>query len=393
MAFKNIHKTSDFSKGFRVKIYPTEDQKREINKILHVTRSVYNLGLEIQIKNYKNGGKYITLFELNKLFTQLTHGDEYPWLKSIKSTFIREELRRIDDAFNKFFKKINRFPKFKSRKRCKKSFGCRSDRTYIRGEYIQISGITGLVLAKDHHIPNDVRLWQTTVSTDGYDNYWFSCKICIDPIDMSDIPKSEAIGVDVGIVNMITTSDGDIFKFSDTSKLEKRKKRIDRRLSKDYQKYYQQSLDTRTKYEDIPKSKNHKKRQALAHKIGSKIFNKRKTEINTATKRIVDKNPSAIVIENISVKKMLKEDASWIRQYAPVMMFYEMHRQIKYKAELRGIPVIVAPEKYPSSQICNNCGCKGYFKHRQFICSNCGYTENRDINAAKNLRDLAYQNY
>ena len=391
MGVKAPNRTSDYTKGYRVMIYPTEEQKAEIDRILHTTRAVHNLGLEIQIKNYKNGGKYLSLFTMNKLFTKLRNGNEYPWLQNVSGSIIREELRRVDDAFIKFFNKITRFPRFKSRKRGKKSFGSRSDRTYIRGEYIQISGINGLVLAKDHHIPEGVRLWGTTVTTDGYDNYWFSCKVDTDPIDMSNIPKSEAIGVDVGIVNMMTTSDGEMYKFSDVSRLEKKKKRLQRRLSRDYQMYYQQSLDTRTKYEDIPKSKNHQKRQTALYKVCSKIFNKRSTELHTATKRIVDKNPSAIVIENISVRKMLREEGSWIRKYAPVMMFYEMHRQIKYKAKLRNIPVIIAPEKYPSSQICNCCGNKGYFNHRRFICPTCGYEEDRDINAAKNLRNLVYQ--
>lgn len=391
MGVKAPKRLSEFTKGFKIKIYPNEEQIKEITNVLHTTRAIYNLGLEVQINNYKNGGKYISLFSMNTLFSKLRNGSDYPWLRRINASFMREELRRVDDAFIKFFKKINRFPKFKSKKHSKKSFGCRSDRTFIRGEYIQISGISGLVLAKKHPIPEGVRLWGTTVSTDGYGNYWFSCKIDTDPIDMSDIQKTEAIGIDVGIVNMITTSDGDIYKFSDISKIEKRKKRLEKRISRDCQKYYEQALDTRTKYEDIPKSKNHKKRIALRQKLYTKISNKRKTEIHTATKQIVDKNPSAIVIENISVRKMFREDGTWIHKYAPVMMFYEMHRQIKYKAALRGIPVIVAPENYPSSQICNCCGSKGYFKHRTFVCPVCGYKNDRDINAAKNLRDLAYQ--
>ncbi len=111
-------------------------------------------------------------------------------------------------------------------------------------------------------------------------------------------------------------------------------------------------------------------------------------DIHTATKRIVDSNPTAIVIENISVRKQMKD--KYMRKYSPYMCFYEIHRQLKYKAADRNIPVIIAEKDYPSSQICSNCGCKGYIKHRVFKCSHCGYKEDRDLNASYNLRNLYY---
>ena len=213
------HMSSKFTKGIKVMIYPTEDQKKQIENILHVTRSVYNLGLEMQNTEYETTGQFIKYFDMITRFKEMRNNQvEFKWLQSIDNSLIRESLNRLDNAFYRFFSKQNKHPKFKSRKTYKKSFTTRSDRTHIYGEYIKISGIPSMILAKDHKIPEDVRLWNTVVSTDGYDHYWFSCTIEFDGYDTSNIPKTEPIGIDVGIVNTIAVSDGTLFRFSDTSK-------------------------------------------------------------------------------------------------------------------------------------------------------------------------------
>ena len=178
---------------------------------------------------------------------------------------------------------------------------------------------------------------------------------------------------------------------SDTSKYEKRLKRQKRRLSKHYKKYLELSVRTTTKYDDIPKSKNMQKLLYKQHKTIEKIKNKRHNDINVATKRIVDKNPKAIVIEDIRVTRLLSTQP-WMRKYIPSMCFYEIRRQIEYKAADRGIPIIVADEHYPSSQICSRCGNIHKVYKDKYNCPVCGLKIDRDLNAAYNLRNLAYQN-
>lgn len=387
---KQSYINTDCIKGFRIKLYPTNSQKIEIDRNIQLSRAIYNLGLEMQNNVYKNGGKYIRYFDMITEFSRMRNNDEDKyWMKEISIGTIREVLQNLDNAFMRFFNKQNNHPKFKSRKYSKKTFPVRSDRTTIYGKYIRISGLKNpMILAKNHNIPENKRMYNTTISFDGY-NYWFSCTIESEKVCMHNIEKSEPVGIDVGIVNMITTSDGVFYKFSDSKKYEKRLKRQQRRLSKDYNKYFNQSLDTRTKYEDIQKSKNHYKRLEKRFKTISKMRNKRLNDIHTATKQIVSKNPSAIVIENISVREQLRD--KWFRKCVNVnqVMYYEIHRQLKYKAANRDIPVITAEKGYASSQICSRCGNHGYLKHRIFRCSHCGYKEDRDLNAAYNLRNLA----
>lgn len=380
---------TDRLRGYRIRIYPSEVQKQIIHKTIDTTRFVYNLALSIENYAYELGKKFISYYSLCSIFSELQKSDLYPWLSDIPISTIRQALYNLNNAFKKFFNKETNYPKYHSKKTSKKSFQVRAERTYIQNGYISISGI-GYVSIKTDRIPIHQRIYSPTITYTGYDEYWFSCCMEVPEIDMSSIPQSDPIGIDVGIRNMITTSDGEYYHFSDTSKFEKRLKRQQRRLSKDYKKYLDESIHTKTKYEDVPKSKNHYKRLFKQHKSYSKIHNKKFNDINVATKAIVSKNPSAIVIEDLSVTEQLKD--KWIRQFSPKMLFNEIHRQIVYKAEDRNIPVIKADKNFPSSQICSNCGMQHkVYRNKVFKCPYCGFRIDRDLNAAINLKNLAYQ--
>lgn len=380
----------DRLRGYRIKIYPTEDQIGLINCNINSYRAIYNIALDIQNRNYNGGNQYIKYFDMCKIFSDMrNYNSNYYWFKDIQLSTIRQALRDLDNAFKNFFNKTHEYPKFKSKKRSKKFFTVRSERTSIKNNYIRIPGI-GLVNAKNHIIPN-TRLYNTGVSFDGYD-YWFYCQVEKDTIEIpSYINDRNPIGIDVGIRNMITTSNGEYYHFSDTRKYEKRLKRQQRRLQKYYDKYLSQSMLTKTKYEDIPKSKNMQKRLRNQFKTYQKIKNKKHNDIHNATKSIVETYPSAIVIENLKVSDQLKN--SWSRKFAPNMLYYEIHRQLIYKAEDRNIPIIIADKDFPSSQICSRCGVMHkVYGNKNFICKNCGLRIDRDLNAAYNLRNLAYLN-
>ena len=380
-------------RGYKIRIYPTDEQKDLIQKYINGYRAVYNLGLEIQNKNHENGNSYIRYFDMAKLFSDMRNNCiEYYWLNDIPISMIRQSLLDLDHAFKIFFEKRSNYPNFKSKKKSKKSFSTRSERCHSFYDNVKISGI-GRIDAKSNPIPINNRLYNTSISFDGY-NYYFSCQIETDLIDMSEVEVTEPVGLDLGIRNLITSSDGDVYKLSDTKKYEKRLKRQDRRLQKDYKKYLQIAKCTITKYEDIPKSKNMQKRLKAKRKTCDKITNKHKTDIHTATKRIVDKNPSAIVLEDLKTSKIIKSSSPWINKYAPYMYFYEIRRQIEYKALDRGIPVYFADPQYPSSQICSNCGhSHKVYGNKKFICPICGLRIDRDLNAAYNLRNLVYTKF
>lgn len=378
-------------RGYKIKVYPNEEQCLRIDRVMHLYRAVYNIALNMQIENRDAGNKYLSYYTMCGIFKNMRNENpDYRWMNNISMSSIRQSLVDLNNSFNMFFDGINRFPKFKSRKRSKKSIGLRSERVYIRDQFIGIPDI-GNVFAKHHPIPINARVYCSRLSTDGYGNYWFSCEIEREMVDMSCVPKTDPVGIDVGIRNMITTSDGKYYHYSDVSKYEKRIRRQSKRLSKHYNKILIESKRTKTKYDDIPKSKNMRKLEYARNKTHKKISNKLTNDIHSATKDIVNKNPSAIVIENVRVRKILKVPR--MRVYAPYLRFYEIRRQLEYKAADRGIPVIVADEHYPSSQICSRCGnIRNIGSSHIYKCPICELKIDRDLNAAYNLRILAYQN-
>lgn len=380
--------------GYVIEIYPTEEQKILIRQTMNIYRAVFNIALNMQNMRYRGFGlKYIDYFDMCKIFSELRKLEGYEWLQKIPLSTAREALRDLNNGFKRFFRNVARYPKFKSKKYCKKSFTVRSDRTYVKGRFIFISGI-GDIDAKDHKIPIGVRVYHPTITYDGYNRYYLSLQIEVSDEKyycQLDTPKTESIGVDVGIRNLATLSDGTTYHFPKSiDKYMKKLKRKQRRLSKDFLKYYEQSIHTKTKYENIPKSKNHFKRLEEQYKITKKIKDIRKNCIHNMTKDIINKNPESIVIETIKVRHLI-ESEPWMRKYAPQMCFTEIHRQIMYKAKRHKIPVYRAPNDYPSTKTCNNCGYinKRFKTEHIFVCPICGYREDRDLNAAYNLRDLA----
>ena len=169
---------------------------------------------------------------------------------------------------------------------------------------------------------------------------------------------------------------------------QKKKKRLDRHTSKYQLKYLNESIHTKTKYEDIPKSKRYDKLMKKRWKVCNKISDIYRTYIHNSTKKIVQKNPSAIVIETVRSSDMVKHSRT-LRKESNKMMFYEIHKQIKYKANDRGIPVFIADKYFPSSQLCSRCGFRQKISGSVYKCPICGLEIDRDLNAAYNLRDLA----
>ena len=381
----------DRLRGYRIKIYPDESQKQLIQQNIDVFRASYNLGIEILEKRYLESGKYTSYFSMCKIVSDMRNNNpDFKWLKNSPMGTIRQALLNLDHAMKNFFNKVFDRPRYKTKKKSRKVFMTRSERTYIYDQYIGIPGI-GHVYARNHPIPIGKRVFNTAVTFDGYD-YWFSCQVERDTVTRDDDSEyHDVIGIDVGIRNMITTSDGEFYRFSDVSKYMKRLKRQSRRLCKQYNYYITEAKRTRTKYEDMPKSKNMRKREEKQFKTYQKIKNKRHNDIHTATKRIVEKFPKAIVIEDISIQKIC-EDNPWMMKYNNKSYFGMIRYQLAYKAADRNIPIIVADSSYPSSQICSNCGNRHKVYHSIYKCPICGIRIDRDLNAAINLKNLAYTN-
>ncbi|MEC4804722.1 MAG: RNA-guided endonuclease TnpB family protein, partial [Jaaginema sp. PMC 1080.18] len=136
-------------------------------------------------------------------------------------------------------------------------------------------------------------------------------------------------------------------------------------------------------------SSNWRKAQLKIAKLHRKIANIRKDTLNQLTTYLA-KNHGTVVIEDLNVSGMMANRK--LAKAIQDMGFYEFKRQLQYKCELYGSTLLIADRWFPSSKTCSNCGQKKdslSLSERTFNCENCGFSIDRDLNAAMNLVNLA----
>ena len=150
------------------------------------------------------------------------------------------------------------------------------------------------------------------------------------------------------------------------------------------------SKETKTKFQDIKKSKNLLKLEAKIRKLYRKINNKLNNNIHNFTSVLIKLNPKSMVIEDLNVSGMLKN--KHLSEKIKEARFYEIRRQLEYKCKWNNIELIIADRFYPSSKICSCCGNKKTklsLSERTYVCEECGAIIDRDFNASLNLKHLA----
>lgn len=371
--------------GYKIKLFPTPDQAKRLIQICNTFRYCYNWGLEFCNKAREEGRKHPTWIDMEKEFTTFRH--ENKWLENYPRTTCTNAFKNVSNAFERFFSKQCRYPKFKSKRKDRMRFHTREDRMRFMGEeykYLRIEGMNGdLIYCGNHNIPPNKKYWNAYISFDG-DDFWLSLSIeMYYPIKFE--PKGEPIGIDLGVRRMMTLSDGTMYLPPNVSKLQKRKARLDRSRMRDTKKRLEESIRTRTKFDLLPVSKNQLKREKAYRKCCRKIANKYNTAILNAVNEIAKRNAKFIVLEDIRQRELAKQGHYMAKQVHD-MRSYMMRDRITRKCSERGTKIIIASREYPSTQICHNCGSrKKMGSDKIYKCPVCGLVFDRDVNAAINL--------
>ena len=373
--------------GYKIQIYPNEKQIQLIKQFDGASRYAHNWALNIQNTNYENDNKYISGYELCKMFTQ--HKKENQWLNDMADRTLKESILDLSNAFKSFFKGISKYPKYKTKKGNKFKFSTRCDRLTVSKEYVKCEKL-GKINCGYHRINIDdknIKYANPRISFDGV-NYWLSVNVVSD-IKKFNKDKTQPIGIDLGVKTLAICSNGNQYKRVNTQRKQKRLKKLQRKASKQYHKMIEISKQTKTKFKDIPKSKNLIKLEYKINKLYNRIVNIRKSNIHYITSDLMKLNPSKIVIEDLNVKGMIKNH-KLAKQIADCS-FYEIRRQLEYKCKWNNIELIIADKFYPSSKLCSCCGNKKNdlkLKDRIYKCDNCGFEIDRDFNASINLMKL-----
>ena len=200
--------------------------------------------------------------------------------------------------------------------------------------------------------------------------------------DNTTLPSNEGIGIDLGIKDLAICSDGNTYKninkTQTVKKLEKKKRRLQRSISRKYEK--------NKKGANYCKTSNIIKREKELLKLNHRLTNVRQNYLHQTTSEIVKREPSFICIEDLNVSGMMKN--KHLSKAVQQQGFYEFRRQIEYKAMWNNIPVVIADRFFPSSKLCSCCGSiKKDLKlsDRIYKCE-CGNVIDRDYQAALNLK-------
>ena len=377
-------------KTIRVMLIPNNKQKTKLFQYANTARFAYNWALGREKENYENGGKFISDRELRKEFTQLKKMDEYSWLNNISNNVTKQAIKDACNAYKRFFKGCSRFPKFKSRKFSAPSFYHDNVKIQFTNTHIKVEGfaksrkknkqkLNWIRLAEHNKIPTDCKYTNPRIKYDGLN--WY-LTIGVESEDSIIFPSNEGIGIDLGIKDFAICSDRNkyqnINKTQRFKKLEKQKRRLQRSISRSYEK--------NKKGKEYCKTNNVIKKEKLLLRLNHRLTNIRHNYLHQITSEIVKREPSFIVLEDLNVKGMMKN--KHLSKAVQQQGFYEFRRQIEYKSAWNNIRVIIADRFFPSSKLCSCCGSiKKDLKlsDRTYRCE-CGNVIDRDYQAALNLK-------
>lgn len=416
--------------GYKILIYPNEEQIKIFEDYFNTCRFIYNLGIEIQENYYtealENDYKYKTLsfIGIRNRINELKKTDKYAWLNKYNNDTIVNVIKDVVNAYNKFFKCQNKHPRFKSKKNYHKQFPIRSDRLSIEKNKIRISsiGYVSCYNTYDEIIGNGdknnksnkyIHYANSRIIYDGY-NYYLgvsiprdnynsyitnSEKVYYNNKEWNNKPSSNVVGIDVGCkqTNWIVDSNNRRINRPDTSKEERKVNNLQKQLKRQRrQNTKRMSKRTNSTNIEYKYSKRELKTLKKLNKYYKKITNKKKNAIYEYTSSLIKSKPQAVVIEDIKVKDMYITDKNVCRKHRDRhnkiikdSILYTIHDIITYKCINNGIPVYKADREYPSSQICSLCGYRQDIgKKRIYHCPCCGNIIDRDLNASINLENL-----
>ncbi len=378
-------------KTIRVMLLPNNKQQTKLFQYANTARFAYNWALGREQENYKNNGKFISDKDLRKEFTQLKKTSEYAWLNNISNNVTKQAIKDACEAYRNFFKGITKFPRFKSKKYSAPKFYQDNVKIQFTDTYVKVEGfatskkknkqkLNWIRLAEHERIPSEnIKYINPRIKYDGFN--WY-ITVGIEYEDYIDFPTNEGIGVDLGIKDLAICSDRNkyqnINKTQRVKKLEKRKRRLQRSISRRYEK--------NKKGVSYCKTRNIIKRKKELLKVTKRLTNIRQNYLHQTTSEIVKRKPSFICMEDLNVSGMMKN--RHLSKAVQKQGFYEFRRLIKYKSEWNNIPVIIADRFFPSSKLCSCCGnIKKDLKlsDRIYKCE-CGNIIDRDFQASLNLK-------
>ena len=366
-------------KAYKYKLKPNKSQEIAMNQFLGSTRFIYNWGLNRKSEQYKLNGTSPNYNALAKELTLLKQTDGYTWLQDVPIDALQQSLRNLENAFTRFFREHKGYPKFKSKKDNYSSYKViKSVHFDFTNWKVKLPKLGWVNLCKNH-IFNQLNSKQgtVTVSKDCCGTYW--CSVVVD--DMQGKPskakmvESTAVGIDLGIKDFAILSDGT--KFSNPKYYERSQKKLaklQRQFAKSEKDSHRHEL-LRIKIAKVYRSITNQQNDML-HKLSTYLIN----------------SYDNICLEDLNVEGMMQNHH--LAKSIQSVSWSTFVNMLSYKSEWKGKNVIFIGRYEPSSKLCHNCGHINRdlkLSDREWTCPICGEHLDRDINAAINIRHIAFE--
>lgn len=367
-------------RAIKIRLYPNKGQELKLNKVLGCYRFVYNQMLALKQQEYNKNKKSLGLTDLSKYFHGILLKDEqYAWLKEQNTKVMKQSIRQMLSAYDKFFKQHNGFPKFKSKK--DKQSALFPLEAISKGNKFNERKITLTQPLKDIRFRcSDLyfkrlqiykeKIRCATLSKTKSGNYFLSILVELPQEEIIRFEHTnEHVGIDLGVKDFVITSDGEVFENKHFFKSqEKRIAKLQRQLSKKQ------------------KGSNNRNKQRIKIAMAfESLTNQKEAYIHSVVNELLTYYDT-VFMEDLNVQGMLKNHnlAKAIQEVG----FYRFKQILEDKARNNYKEVVFVGRFYPSSKTCHKCGYINKeltLNDREWTCPVCGEHLDRDLNAAMNI--------
>ena len=376
-------------KGFKTEIMPTSEQKGIILRTVGVCRFVYNLYVSVNMERREQGKPFMSgmTFSVWMNNEYLPANPDKAWIKEVSSKAVKKAIMNAETAYRRFFKGQGRFPRFKKKGKSDPSmyFVRNGTKCVIDCERHRVRIPTlGWVRLKEYgYLPTNGSIKSGTVSIRA--GRFFVSVLTEVPDMEKQTPETDGIGVDLGVKAFATVSDERVFenvnKTKEARRLKKRLRREQRKLSRKYESLKKRNLKGGATRQNI------QKQTLTVQRIYYRLDCIRTDFLNKAIAELAKTKPSYIAIEDLNVSGMMKN--RHLSKAVSEQKFYEFRSKLTAKSAEIGMELRIVDRFYSSSKTCHCCGRvkRGLKLSERVYSCECGYTADRDYNAALNLRD------